>query len=307
MEKKARRLAYIKTETRDWTPGTIRDHTYRYLANVGTFWVHRWARAGSDPAKIAEVKKARDFIARASELNPDAHFGREPYQLKALDWIIAPTLEAPPSDSLPGFLDFDDPANKPLEAVRGLTGLIALGNAWESVDVFNTLAQAIDHADQRTSVSLLARLRCHELIDAGRRSLHPEAPTEPEALKKEIDDGLHRIPSEGPHDKDSVRVAYRKLRDEADAWQKARTDYMMARLEKGRHPDTDTTFWDEYREVPPPSVTGVLAPLRSGRWWRRVAVEASIVAALTAAVAAVVLVARRTGRHRKGIAKLAEL
>jgi tetratricopeptide (TPR) repeat protein len=177
MEKKARRLDYIKAETNDWTPGTVRDLTYRYLANIGTFWVHRWARAGADRAKIGEVKTARDFIARAIAINPDAHFGREPYQLKALEWIIDPR-RTPESHGLPGFLKYDGRANSSVEAVRGLTGLIALGNAWESVDVYNTLAQTLDRTNARASVALLARLRCNELIDEGRRSLDPEAPKE---------------------------------------------------------------------------------------------------------------------------------
>jgi tetratricopeptide (TPR) repeat protein len=302
MEKKARRLEYLKAETKDWTPGTIRDQTYRYLANVGTFWVHRWARAGADRAKIAEVKTARDFIARAIEINPDAHFGREIYQLKALEWIIAPP-STPEFYGLQGFLKFADSATKADEALPGLTGLIALGNAWESVDVYNTLAQVLARANARASVSLLARLRCDELIDAGRRSLDPEAPKEAELLKRVIDQAGSG--GDSPKDTNSVIAAYKTLRDEADAWQKARTDYMMARLEKGRHPDTDAAFWDEYREVPPPSIPAALNSIRSGRWWRRVAGEVSIVVALTVAVAAVVLVARRTGRHRKGVAKLA--
>jgi tetratricopeptide (TPR) repeat protein len=304
MEKKAGRIDDLKARAEGWTPGTIRDHKYRCFANVGTFWVHRWARAGADRAKIDEVKKARDYIALAIALNPDAHFGRESYQLKALDWIIDPP-GIRELNGLPGFLNFGEPANTSVDAVRGLTGLIALGNAWESVDVYNTLAQVLDRANARASVALLARLRCNELIDEGRRSLDPEAPKEAELLKREIARAGRTGESFGPKDNDSVVAAYRKLRAEADAWQKARTDYMMARLEKGRHPDTDASFWDEYREVAPPSIPRALAPLRSGRGWRRVAGEASIVVALTAVVAAVVVAVRGARRYRKGIAKLA--
>ena len=67
-----------------------KEQRYRYHANLGTFLVHRWARQGADRAKIDEVKAARDEIAKALEINPNAHFGREKYQLRALDWIIDP-------------------------------------------------------------------------------------------------------------------------------------------------------------------------------------------------------------------------
>lgn len=85
MERKLVRLERMNVDD-----PTVRDHRYRYLANTGTFWVHRWARNGADRTKLAEVEKARDFIAAAIALNPQAHFGREKYQLKFLEWIITP-------------------------------------------------------------------------------------------------------------------------------------------------------------------------------------------------------------------------
>ncbi len=80
-----------------------KEHEYRYHANLGTFLVHRWAKQGANRAKIAEVKYARDEIAKALEINSDAHFGREKYQLMAIDWIIDP----PKSDEryLPNLLN----------------------------------------------------------------------------------------------------------------------------------------------------------------------------------------------------------
>ncbi len=81
----------------------VKEQWYRYHANLGTFLVHRWIRNGADRAKIDEVKAARDEIARALEINPDAHFGREKYQLLALDWIVDPPKK--PSDyAMPNLL-----------------------------------------------------------------------------------------------------------------------------------------------------------------------------------------------------------
>ena len=66
------------------------EHEYRYLANLGTFHAHRWIAAGADRSDMADIERARDLIAQAIELNPDAHFGRERYQLMALEWILEP-------------------------------------------------------------------------------------------------------------------------------------------------------------------------------------------------------------------------
>ena len=67
-----------------------KEHWYRYHANLGTFQAHRWLRSGADRKKIGEMKAARDNIKRAIQINPDAHFGREKYQLMAMEWIINP-------------------------------------------------------------------------------------------------------------------------------------------------------------------------------------------------------------------------
>jgi hypothetical protein len=297
MEKKALRPG-IGTPI-EGRPQERADHRYRYLANVGTFWVHRWARNGADRSKIDEVKMARDFIARAIALNPNAHFGRETYQLKALDWIINPVHYGPP-DGLSGFLDPANPANSTDATIRGLSGLIALGNGWESIDVFNTLGQALHRADQRNSVALLAALRADELIDAGRRSLDPNAPTDPAELKDRMRIGMSRglydrkndkviaEESAGPQNKEGVEATFAALRAEADAWHKARLAFMLPRLEAGRHPNTDPTFWQGYVEAPPPSIEAVMTSVGA---WRTQAVSPNVAIRNLAIAAGLTLVA----------------
>ena len=313
MEKKAARLDLARPV--EGKPHEIDEHRYRYLANIGTFWVHRWARNGADRSKIGEVKTARDFIAEAITLNPDAHFGRETYQLKALDWIINPAHRGA-SRGLPGFLDPADPANSTDATIRGLSGLIALGNGWESVDIFNTLGQALHRDGQRNSVALLAALRAFELIDAGRRSLDPDAPTDPAMLKEQIKAGLYvghydkaneRMvveDSAGPQDEGEIQRVFARLRAEADAWQKARLALMLPRLEAGRHPDTDPDFWQGYVEAPPPSIPAVTASVRPARPWissRAVMRENAAIAVAAASMLVVLAIVLR--RHRRGRAK----
>ena len=178
MERKQVRMEAID----DSDPG--RDvQRYRYHANLGTFLVHRWLRRGADRAKIDEVVAARDEIAEALQINPDAHHGRERYQLRALEWIIDPP-EVIESAELPNLLGWSfgdiygsetDPEDAH-DAVRGLAGLIVLGDAWESVDVFHALNVALQRDSVRydrgreggrNTLAYFAWLRCRELIDVG--------------------------------------------------------------------------------------------------------------------------------------------
>ncbi len=85
MEKKRAHLDKL-----DASRPEVKEQRYRYHANRGTFLVHHWARQGADRTKIDAVKAARDEIAQALEINPNAHFGREKYQLRALEWIVDP-------------------------------------------------------------------------------------------------------------------------------------------------------------------------------------------------------------------------
>ena len=186
MEKKKKQLDRLDAKALN-----LKEHLYRYHANLGTFLVHRWVRQGGDRNQLDNVKRSRDEIAAAIAINPNAHFGREKYQLKAIEWIIDP-----PSSSgdqyLPSLMgltpnplgEMEDPKTAD-DAVRGLAGLVVLGNAWESVDIFHALNVALQHdtlgftQDRdggRNSLAYLAWLRCHELIDAGKNSMLPDAP-----------------------------------------------------------------------------------------------------------------------------------
>ncbi|MBI1323925.1 hypothetical protein GC170_12180 [bacterium] len=252
MKKKQERLAF-----RPPADAETKEHAYRYHANLGTFLVHRWAKQGADRAKIAEVKAARDEIAKALEINPDAHFGREKYQLKALDWIIDPP-SAKEGQFLPNLLNMavelsreQDPKEAD-DAVRGLAGLIMLGNAWESVDVFYALSIALQNDALgvepgtnagRNGLANLALMRAKELVDAGKRSMLPDA-----WVGDDLKSSFWR--PDFINDQEYHKEDFLRLRLDAEQWQKARTDFMLARLEQGLHPDTDANFWSGYVERP---------------------------------------------------------
>lgn len=72
-----------------YEPGAQPNHRYRYLANLGTFHAHRWFKNGADRSDMADMERGRELIALAIEENPNAHFGREKYQLMVMEWVIA--------------------------------------------------------------------------------------------------------------------------------------------------------------------------------------------------------------------------
>lgn len=153
------------------------------------------------------------------------------------------------------------------DSIDGLSGIVVLGNTWESVDIFHTLSGALDN-NAKSTLQYLAILRCRELISSGKKSLRPDSKNG-DALQVQlrIDDaglnagriGLRINGTPSPimlqtKNQAAIETVYKRLRTEAETWQKQRTDYMMTRLKTGRHPDTDKTFWRDWRETPPPSL-----------------------------------------------------
>jgi hypothetical protein len=301
MEKKRAQLEQL-----DASDSEVQEQLYRYHANLGTFLVHRWVRQGADRTKIDEVKLAREEIAKALEVNRNAHFGREKYQLRVLKWIVDPpsTAGQPYLPNLFGWEphplgDMTDPKLAD-QTVRGLAGLIVLGNAWESVDIFHALNVALQHDTMgfeqdrdggRNTLAYLAWLRCRELIDAGKGSMLPDVP-KGEALK-----AMLPRPDFVMAEK-LLDPAFVKLRAEADSWQAARTAFMMERLRAGRHPDTDPHFWDGYTERPAPVLPAISVP-DAYHTWRRMRERLTLIVVLGVPVLAIVWLAGRSARARR--------
>ncbi len=289
------------------------NHRYRCHANLGTFLVHRWARQGADRARLDEVKTSRDEIAKALAINPDAHFGREKCQLQAIDWIISPP-EWKGRQYLPNLLGFGaggysgkavDPKVAD-DAVRGLSGLVVLGNAWESVDIFYALNFALQHDNigfgempegGRNTLAYLAWLRCSELIDAGKGSMLPDAP-KGEDLKKLLERPEFIQPNE------LLDAEFKRLRSEADVWHKARTTFMTKRLDEGCHPDTDRDFWKGYHQDPTPELSAMSVPQvfkERTMWNERVALAVLIGVPILLVTFVVVLAKSKASSDRKRV------
>ncbi len=235
---------------------------YRYFANAGTFRAHRFLRAGAPSQKLGETKTARAQIKRALQIKPNAHFGREKYQLMAMDWIIARKSKRT-KDTLGQWIARGDKW-KPIgrdttlansgrkRAVEGLSGLIVLGGAWESPDVFEALGAALETRDSVT-LRYIAFLRAQELLDKNKPSW---------AESKQISEALNPNGSAlfdyryavNAINASNLEELFFRCRTEAEGWNALRQEWMTAKLKRGLHPDTNSNFWESYGESEPPSL-----------------------------------------------------
>ncbi len=226
-----------------------KEHDYAYHANLGTFMAHRWFKQGAKPENIAELKRGSDLIARAIAIKPDAHFGREKYQLQAMEWILsAPKFDG---EELPSLLGLpvaiirhgrpwgDLTSKKAQEAATGLAGLIVLGAAWESIDVTYALATMLWVSGEKDE-ACFAILRCVELAAMGRSSIAAGAPTGA-VLENLL---MAALPIDGL--KGKLGGEFKEARTKANEWVKSRNEYLLAKMATGLHPDTDKNFWLEF-------------------------------------------------------------
>ena len=241
--------AHDKTNTEAW---------YRFFANDGTFRAHRFLHNGAKVQNLGEMTRARNEIIRALQIKPNAHFGREKYQRAVMDWVIA-TKTKKTNAALDEFLDnrFDwemdnsEATNGAMtEAAQGLSGLIVLGAAWRSPDVFHALARSLS-SPQTVALSFLAQKRSEELLGHGVPSLNPAALNlETIESQKEM---LQHI-GLNPQNARTLDALYPKLRAEAENWSANRAKFMEAKFALGKHPDTDANFWNGWKDSAPPSL-----------------------------------------------------
>lgn len=146
---------------------------YTTLANKGTFLAHR----GSLP-------EALELLRAAIELNPNAHFGREKYQVQAIEYAIAlaadPTLSTK-QDLLgndlkktekvlfgdhgkyqKGFKTEFDKSGLNRDVFVGLAGIIQFGSGLENPHVWLALGIVLA-LDGDRSLAIRALARAHEL------------------------------------------------------------------------------------------------------------------------------------------------
>jgi tetratricopeptide (TPR) repeat protein len=224
------------------------NHEYKYYANLGTFYAHRWLKTKDKEKDLSDIKKAEKLISFAIKENPNAHFGREIYQLEAISWIIRlhedpksaeltygklPNMLYPLADNITRQKNPDAEA-----AAKGLCGLIVMGDAWESIDIFYALSHALQQSNNNFA-AFAALERVKELIGQGKFSIVPNTPK-----SKELEKILYLEPF--VQNEKEVAKQYDAMREQAEIWQTRRTLYMQRLLREGKHPDTDDDFWSGF-------------------------------------------------------------
>lgn len=260
-------------------PAQLGAHPYRYLANLGTFHAHRWVRSKDRGKNFADLDTAIRLVSEAIEINPAAHFNREPGQLLVLEWLRdgfrAPAELGKKSDSLqPLFISSDKRSGdrSRFDLTQSMCGLIQLGAAWESIDVYAWLVYSLGrrgglNEQSNPSLALLPAMRCADLVlTARRRPLHPNSSfhafctwsdeqlaqmKEPEKLPSGYAQGFVMMlcgrPGHG-ESADDIVAFYQEARQAADKRHKAKTAYALAKLQRGEHPDTHPEFWGGWSE-----------------------------------------------------------
>jgi tetratricopeptide (TPR) repeat protein len=100
---------------------------YETLANLGTFYIHH-----------NEYEKGLELLKKAIIINPQAHFGREIYQIKVVEYIISLKKIKPlifPIQTTTNFADFilkgvdqKNQKNELILAIVGVSGMLKFGN-----------------------------------------------------------------------------------------------------------------------------------------------------------------------------------
>ncbi len=191
-------------------------HRYSLHANWGTFLIHRWIRAGMPLARVAEASEADNQLNDAIEINPEAHAGREIVQIAIIDWLIKERQ---------GSRHIRPELVTGSQTIKGLSGLVELGAAWNSYEVFALMTQHIHDGGGQA----MAFFRAKEILVNGGKPVTDVdlLPPEPRYIERYQD-------------------TYNHLRETAKQAISDRFKFMRSQFSKGKHPDTDVDFWRGY-------------------------------------------------------------
>ncbi len=230
-------MARKKADLDRLAPGANMHAWYTYHANLGTFQAHLWIHNGAKVETIDQLLQGRWHINKAMVINPEAHYGREFAQRGVMDWLLAIKTKqtALPLGEWLAKPQKDQSYPYPTEDYTlGLQGLILLGGAWQSVDIYQAIQ--FDLAKHYApELSVFVGYAVQDLLNSGKKGIVP-ATLPPPTL--------------GPGREAIIRATYDKFRANAEAYTKNRDTFLLAKLQQGKHPDTDPTFMDGYVEVP---------------------------------------------------------
>ncbi len=234
MKKKSERLAVSTLPT-----NSIKDHRYRYHANLGTFYTHKWIKQ-ENKANTELLRKGIAELEEAVRINSDAHFGREIVQIEILKKLNSKFAKHATFDGS----SIESDWMKFLKEVglkkvqKGIIGIMLMGSGAESPDMLYLLGLSLtDHRLGGQYTRYILAQRITELTASGKKCLLMPANSQHVDASTEAKNG-------------SFLKLYDTLIKNGREFQANRINYMLARLEKGMHPDTDPDFWKDYKEAP---------------------------------------------------------
>ena len=201
---------------------------YSTEANEGTFLIVRWIR-GHKPGDLTDAIESEKHIAKALEINPNAHFGREFAQLYSIQAMIAcgkeEHWESLFAETLIKIADKKHIDHKKLRF--GIAGMMVLGAAWNMPAMIQAIANLVP---EETQVVNLCRMRIGAAI--------------PEWDKNDY--SIVNVKKVNPKE----RAVLQTLLSNGDEFQAHREAWILDQISKGRHPDTHPDFWKGFTDVP---------------------------------------------------------
>lgn len=240
-------VAYEKLDDRDAAIATmlrkegVKPGLYTTYANLGTFYLHK-----------GELDQGIEYIRKALAINPNAHFGREEYQLRLAEFY----RDAKANPNLlqtDNFLhvDFEQRVSlgslmrgneQPIEDLGlkpnvfdGVAGMIRFGTG-TSAELYYVLGELLGSRGQR-----------HAAYASFRRAVelnHPRAV----AIRERMRSVARRV--EGHKDWDDELIT--RERAEADAWVAAYQSFETDLIHAGKDPDDPANFRPFYDKYGPP-------------------------------------------------------
>jgi len=208
------------------------EHMYRYHANIGTIFAHEWVRQQPN-GEPAMLELAIAEIAKAIEINPDAHFGREKVQLRLLETLAQVSGVRPEGDykELSSWQEFARQMG-PKECAEAVIAIMSFGGSPENRDLLAVLNATIPSLDGH--LLYMAELREKELKAAGKKMWIE-------------DNSIHGYVIRY---KNRAKDQYKELREDAKLYQATYSKFVLDQIALGRHPDTHADFWKTYVERP---------------------------------------------------------
>jgi tetratricopeptide (TPR) repeat protein len=277
----------------------LRTGDYETLANLGTFLIH-----------AGRLEEGAAYIRQAIDVNPDAHFGREIYQLKLVEYILSrrnddgtipQPLNAPPFDypevtiGFAIFLFGEEPVwtgqelNEHALALKGVLGMMRFGHYDSSIllealgdllaarvmdqDAGQLAARAYLRASQEAGSEEAAKsYRELAAAVASNQYLLTEGRRQPGQSREALPDELSVIEAELAAELKDAREWIAAVHEQERRW-----------IQPGSGVDPDAEFAKLYGEAPLVDSPNADRPASSADW-RRLAYGVLLIVATTVVI-----------------------